>query len=77
MKGFSTHSGVLTPKSWVRFGFAGLAALFGLVNAAADPLIRQIRDPSGELQITGRFCGVNEKLFPGARPLILFNHNSV
>ena len=74
---FSTLHRILTPKSWVASVFAWIATLSLLNFAKADPLISQIRYPSAEKQINGRFCTADQKLFPGARPLILFNHGGV
>lgn len=68
---------ILTPKSWVVSVLAWIAAVSLLAPVSAEPLISQIRYPSAEKQINGRFCTANQKRFPGARPLILFNHGGV
>lgn len=73
---FSTCYRNLTPKSWVRCFFALFTSL-ALQSAAAEPQISSMRYPSGELDINGRFCAANIAQFPGARPLILFNHGGV
>ncbi len=73
---FSMWCRYLTPKSWVR-GFFALIASVALHAHAGEPQISSIRYLSGELRINGRFCAANQAQFPGARPLILFNHGGV